>query len=75
MNLLELFRSGRNATDHRSGAVKARMTWASASMSQSLRSTRTYLKKNLWLWPIIAVIVPGIPGVSVRRAIETTMKT
>ncbi|MEZ6125139.1 MAG: serine/threonine protein kinase [Planctomycetaceae bacterium] len=43
-------------------------------MSRSLRSTRLLLKRNLWLWPIIAVVLLGLVGFTVRSAIESTMK-
>lgn len=50
------------------------MTWAARSVARSLTSTRLFLKKQLWLWPIIAVVVLSSLGFIVHRAIESTMK-
>ena len=38
--------------------------------------TRTglFLKRQLWIWPIIAVVVLSAVGFLVRGAIESTMK-
>lgn len=33
-----------------------------------------FLKKQLWIWPIIAVVMLSIIGLYVRRSIETTMR-
>jgi eukaryotic-like serine/threonine-protein kinase len=39
-----------------------------------LSRTGVVLKKNLWAWPVIAVILLSIVGYLVHSAIETTMK-
>ncbi len=74
MKLLELFNSRKDNGGRRADKQRAHMTWASQSVSRSLRSTQLYLKRNLWVWPIIAVFVLGVIGMSVRSAIETTMR-
>ncbi len=45
-----------------------------ASVSRSLTSTRVFLKKNLWAWPIIAVIVLTVVGSTINSSIESTMR-
>jgi len=72
VNPLRLFRrrgSARGATH-----PQAHMTWASTSMGRSVTRTGILLKKNLWVWPVIAVVILSIIGVFVRSAIESTMK-
>ena len=73
MNLLDRFR---RSTHHHgsSRAPAAHMTWAARSVSHTLTSTRLFLKKQLWLWPIIAVVLLSTLGFVVHRAIESTMK-
>lgn len=63
-----------SADQSRSGDAGARMTWAKTSVGRSIRSTRLFLKKNLWAWPIIAVIGLSIVGFSIHSAIESTMR-
>jgi hypothetical protein len=50
------------------------MTWGSRSVSQTFSSTRLFLKRQLWVWPIIAVVVLAALGWGVHRSIEATMK-
>ncbi len=50
------------------------MTFRHTSVGRSLSRTALLLKKNLWFWPVIAIVLLSIIGVTVRRAIETTMK-
>ena len=50
------------------------MTWAQSQIGRSVTRTGAFLKKRLWLWPIIAVVLLSIVGFSVRSAIESTMK-
>ncbi len=72
MSLLDRFR---RSTHHSSSrAPAAHMTWAARSVSHTLTSTRLFLKKQLWLWPIIAVVLLSTLGFVVHRAIESTMK-
>lgn len=72
MSLLDRFR---RSTHHGSSrAPAAHMTWAARSVSHTLNTTRLFLKKQLWLWPIIAVLLLSTLGFVVHRAIESTMK-
>lgn len=50
------------------------MTWASHSLSHGLSRTRIFLRRQLWVWPIIAVVVLSIIGFTLRNAIESTIK-
>jgi hypothetical protein len=52
----------------------ANMTWAKSSLSASFHSTHVFLRRNLWIWPIIAVVVLAGVGYLVRSAIESTMR-
>ena len=70
MNPINLFRRSRNGNRH----PQAHMTWASKSIARSVSRTGVFLRKQIWVWPIIAVIVLSIVGFVVRGAIESTMK-
>ena len=50
------------------------MTWASRSVARTLQSAGSFLRQQIWLWPIIAVVLLGTLGLFVRSAIERTMK-
>src|SRR5262245_37948413 len=50
------------------------MTWATSSVGRSISRTGVFLKKQIWIWPIIAVILLSIIGLIVRQEVETTMK-
>jgi hypothetical protein len=50
------------------------MTWASRSISHTLTNTRLFLKRQLWVWPIIAIIALSTLAWGIDRAIEVTMK-
>ncbi len=50
------------------------MTWASRSVSHSVTRAGLFLKKQLWIWPIIAVVVLSVAGFTVRHSIESTIK-
>jgi serine/threonine protein kinase len=52
----------------------AHMTFATSKVGRSLSRTGLFLKKQIWIWPIIAVVLLSIVGLFVRNAIETTMK-
>ncbi len=71
MSLLESIRRSLGRHAHGAGA---HMTWATRSISQSVSTTRLFLKRQLWIWPIIAVVLLATLGFGVRRAIEATMK-
>ncbi len=50
------------------------MTFGQTSVGRTLSRTRLLLKKQLWIWPIIAVVVLAAVGYGIRSAIERTMK-
>lgn len=61
----------------RSGPKNARradMTWAKSSIGRSVSRASLFLKKQLWIWPIIAVLLLSTIGVWMRSSIERTMK-
>jgi serine/threonine protein kinase len=43
-------------------------------MGRTMSRAGTFLKRELWVWPIIAVVVLAIVGFLAKRAIEVTMK-
>jgi hypothetical protein len=55
-------------------SYKAHMTWASRSVARTLKTTGAFLRQQIWLWPIIAVVLLATLGLFVRFAIERTMK-
>jgi hypothetical protein len=52
----------------------AHMTFATSSVGRTMSRTGLFLRKQLWIWPILAVVLLTAIGLVVRRAIETTMK-
>lgn len=52
----------------------AHMTWGSSSLGRSVTKTGVFLKKQIWLHPIIATVLLAALAFGVRRSIETTMK-
>ena len=78
MNLLNyLWRSRQPASYHPGPHV----TWASRSVSLASRSisqvasrTGVFLRKQLWIWPIIAMLFLSIIGFALRASIVSTMK-
>lgn len=56
-----------------SGA-QAHLTFGQTSVGRTLSRTGLLLKKHLWIWPIIAVILLAIIGYGVRMAIESTIR-
>jgi hypothetical protein len=57
-----------------SRAPLARMTWASGSLGRNVSRTGLFLKKQIWIWPVIATILLSFIAFGIRRAIEATMK-
>ncbi len=43
-------------------------------MSRSMSRTGTFLKKQIWIWPVIAIVGLATVGYTVRAAVESTMK-
>ena len=55
-------------------AVQGHITFGATSVGRSLSRTGLLLKKQLWIWPIIAVVLLAAVGYGIRTAIERTMK-
>lgn len=51
-----------------------RMTWAKSHVGRSISRTIVLLRKQLWIFPILAILVLGSIVFGVRKAIEFTMK-
>lgn len=64
----------RSSSKKDSAALGPNSTAARTSLAKSIRSTRLFLKKNLWAWPIVAVLLLSVLGFSIRSAIESTMR-
>jgi hypothetical protein len=50
------------------------MTFAHSSIGRTISRTGLFLKRQLWIWPIVAIVVLASGGFWVRRAVESTMK-
>ena len=55
-------------------AAQAHLTFGATSVGRSLSRTGLILKKQLWIWPIIAVVLLAAIGYGIRTAIERTMR-
>lgn len=55
------------------GAVQAHITFGTTSVARSLSRTSLLLKRQIWIWPIIAVVLLATIGYGIRIAIERTM--
>jgi tRNA A-37 threonylcarbamoyl transferase component Bud32 len=67
--LNSLFRSAR------SGSIRqAHLTFGGTSVGRTISRTSLLLKKQLWIWPIIAVALLAIVGYGISTAIERTMR-
>src|SRR5690348_1179000 len=67
--LNSLFRTHRAAA-----AGQAHMTFGQTSVGRSITRAGLLLRKQLWIWPIIAVVLLALIGYGIRAAIERTMK-
>ena len=52
----------------------AHMTFSESRAGRTISRTGMFLKKRIWIFPIIAVGILSLIGWGMRRAIETTMK-
>jgi hypothetical protein len=50
------------------------MTWAHTSVGRTISRTGAVLKRELWIWPILAVLLLSLIGYFVRSSIEATMR-
>lgn len=69
LNLLSLFKAGKSAAPR-----GTHMTWESTSMGRTISRTGLFLRRQIWVWPIIATVVLSVLAFVVHRAIESTMQ-
>jgi serine/threonine protein kinase len=55
-------------------AAQAHITFGKSSVGRTISRTGLLLKKQLWIWPIIAVVLLAAVGYGMRVAIERTMQ-
>ena len=55
-------------------ARKAHMTFARTSMGNRIQRTTLLLRRQLWLWPILAVLLLSLIGYLITRSIRLTME-
>lgn len=75
--MFDLFRKSRSTGSSIGSRVVNMKTGGSslsASVQTSLSRTGEYLKRRLWIWPILALLVLTSLGYYVNRAIESTMR-
>jgi serine/threonine protein kinase len=53
---------------------QAHMTFGATSVGRTLTRTSLFLKKQLWIWPIIAVVLLAAIGYAASSAIERTIR-
>lgn len=68
--LSKWLRPSRNLLD----PIQAHMTFGKTSVARTVRRTGLFLKKQLWVWPIFAVILLSIAGYAVSTSINSTIK-
>jgi predicted Ser/Thr protein kinase len=68
------FRWFRNSGGGGSRRAAAHMTWAKSTVGRTVSRTSLFLKRQIWIWPILAVVLLSVIGLFVREAIETTMR-
>jgi len=52
----------------------AHMTFAHTSAGRTITRTGAMLRRNVWVWPLLAVVVLSTVGYSVSSSIRSTMK-
>lgn len=55
-------------------AAAAHMTFAHTSAGRTITRTGALLRRNVWLWPLLAVLALSAVGYSVSQSIRATMK-
>ena len=71
MKLLSLFRRDFAVRN----SLHPQMTWASKSLGTAVSRTGLFLRKQIWIWPIVATVLLGTIGLFVSHAISTTMRS
>lgn len=70
LNPLSWFKNSLDGTRHPS----PHMTFGTSSVGRTVSRTKLFLRKQIWIWPIIAVVLLSAIGFAVRSAIESTMR-
>src|SRR5262245_14444975 len=70
MKFLNRFRGNRAAVSQ----PAAHMTWGSGSLARTASRTSVFLRTQIWIRPLIALVILAAIGFGMRRAIESTMK-
>lgn len=55
-------------------AAQAHITFGATSVGRTITRTSLLLKRQLWIWPILAVVLLAAIGYGIRTAIERTMR-
>ena len=63
-----------NPNQTKASSHHAHMTWAQHSAARTVRRFGDLMRRQVWLWPIVAVVLLSTVGFIVRGAIERTMK-
>src|SRR5215211_4351689 len=71
MNIWSWFRNSAHVNNR---PAAAHMTWAKSSLGHTVSRTGVFMKRHLWVWPILAVVLLSAIGLVVRHAIERTMR-
>jgi serine/threonine protein kinase len=73
---MDLFRFLRSARRERSGThPNVHMTWQSRSVSRTVARTHALFSTQIWIWPIVALLILGAIGYLTKRMIESTIKS
>jgi predicted Ser/Thr protein kinase len=70
-NWLRNFGRSRNSGD---GAGRAHLTFGQTSIGRTVSRTGLMLRKQLWIWPIIAFVVLAAVGYFIKTSIQHTME-
>ncbi|WP_254510435.1 serine/threonine protein kinase [Anatilimnocola floriformis] len=65
--------TGRNRPNS-GGAGQAHLTFGQTSIGRTISRTGVVLKKQLWIWPIIAFVVLATIGFFIKSSIQRTME-
>ena len=67
---LKLFSRLRKSRD----LAQGHMTFGQTSLGRNVSRTGLLLKKQLWIWPIVAVVLLAVVGYAVSTSIQQTME-
>ncbi len=72
--MLPVFSKWLSSGRSKSNEVQAHMTFGQTSLSRTVSRTGAFLKKQLWVWPIIAMLILSVAGYLVSSSINLTIK-